>query len=158
MFKNLIPWQKKEENPLLSFRRNMDKLFEDFVDDFGGMKLASWPFGKDSFLPSVDVSEDAKSIQVSAELPGMTEKDVEVCLHNNVLTVKGEKKHEEEKKEQNYHCIERRYGSFHRSIPLPEEVETEKIEASFKNGILSIVIPKKETAQEKGKKIEIKTS
>lgn len=156
MFKNLIPWQKKEENPLVSFRHNIDRLFDDFVEDFGSMKLSPWPFAKGSFLPSIDVSEDEKSIQVNAELPGMTEKDIEVTLHDNVLTLKGEKKHEEEKKDQNYHCIERRYGSFHRSFPLPQEVEIEKIDASFKNGILSIAIPKKEGEKEKGKKIEIK--
>ncbi len=157
MFKSLIPWQKKEEHPLLSFRRNIDKLFEDFMDDFGSMKLSAWPLQK-NFLPDIDVSENDKAIQVTAELPGMTEKDVEVSLHDNVLTVKGEKKHEEEKKEHNYHCIERRYGSFHRTIPLPEEVETDKIDASFKNGILNILIPKKEGQIEKAKKIEIKTS
>lgn len=157
MFKNLIPWNKKEsEHPLVSFREKMDGLFEDFFGNFQNMGLWPTSFEKSDFLPRIDVSESDKEIHVNAELPGMTEKDIEVTLENNVLTVKGEKKQEEERKERNYYHVERRYGSFYRNIPIPGEVDTEKIEASFKNGVLNIIVPKKEAAQ-KGAKIKIDT-
>lgn len=157
MFKSLIPWNKKEsEHPIVSFREKMDNLFEDFFSNFQNMSFWPMPFEKSDFLPRIDVSESEKEIHVTAELPGMTDKDIEITLENNVLMVKGEKKQEEERKERNYYHVERRYGSFYRSIPIPAEVDTEKIDASFKNGVLNIVVPKKD-AEKKATKIKIET-
>lgn len=154
---NLMPWRSKEgEHPLLSLRRDMERVFEDFFHDFQNIALGRSPFEKSDFLPHIDVGENEKEIHVSAELPGMTEKDIEVTLENNILTIKGEKKAEEEHKNRDYRYMERRYGAFYRTIPIPDQVESEKIGAYFKNGILNIVLPKKEV-KAKGTKIDIKT-
>lgn len=160
MFGSLIPGRKKEtEHPMVSLKSRMDQLFDEFFRGFQEpMGLWSTPFAsleKSDFVPRVDVSENEKEIQLHAELPGMTEKDIQLTLDNGMLVVRGEKKQEEEQKDKNYHCIERRYGSFYRSVPITCEVETDKIEASFRNGVLSVVIPKKHSA-EKSTKIEIK--
>jgi len=163
--KNLIPRGKKEEenffHPLASFQKQMNSLFDDFFKGFGEWPLA--PFrgvgGKGEFMPRVDVAETDKDIKVTAELPGMTEKDVEVSLDpNNILTLKGEKHEEHEEKEEERHYVERRYGSFYRSIPLSTDVDETKIEASFKHGVLHISLPKKEVKTSQAKKIEIKAS
>ena len=158
MFKSLIPWRKKSEfeHPVVSLRERVDDLFDDFFKDFHSPSLWKSSFSQSDFMPKIDISESDKEISISAELPGMTEKDIEVTLEDNMLNIKGEKKHEEEKKEKNYHHIERRYGSFYRSIPISEVVDSEKIDASFKNGVLSIVLPKENTEKDR-KRIEVKT-
>ncbi|RJP23243.1 MAG: Hsp20/alpha crystallin family protein [Candidatus Abyssobacteria bacterium SURF_5] len=107
------------------------------------------------WAPAVDVYEDENNIFVKAELPGLTDKDIDVNVIDSNLVIKGEKKKEEERKEKNYYRIERTYGAFQRSIPLPTAVDTEKVKASFKSGILEIEMPKKEEA--KPKQIKVKT-
>lgn len=156
VYKSCTMVKEKNENPIVSLRNKMDNLFDDFFKDFHELSPWSSEFKNSNFLPSIDVSENEKEIQINAELPGLTEKDIEVNLQDNVLILKGEKKQEEEKKDKNYHHIERRYGSFYRSIPINEEVDTDKIKANFKNGVLNILIPKNESIKNK-KKIEIKT-
>lgn len=156
MFNSIIPWKKREEHAIMPLRERMNTLFDDFFKDFHSMSPWYSSFEKSEFIPSIDVSENEKEVQINAELPGMTDKDIEVHLQNNTLVLKGEKKQEQEKKEKDYHHIERRYGSFYRSIPMPEEVETEKIEANFKNGVLNIRIPKN-IKDKKETKIKIKT-
>lgn len=159
---NLVPWKwgekkvpvKQEQSyPVVGFQREMNKLFDDF---FNGFDLA--PFGESwgTFQPKVDVSEDDKKILIAAELPGLDESDIQVSLTHNVLTIKGEKKEEKEDKGKNYYRVERSYGSFQRSIPLPDEVETDKVEATFKKGVLNISLPKIAEAQKQRKKITIK--
>lgn len=117
-----------------------------FNEFFDGFDLA--PFGKsngwieEGALPKVDISESANSVQVTADLPGLDEKDVDVSLSDNHLIIRGEKKSEEEDKQQNYHWVERSYGSFHRSIPLPAEVDATNVDASFHNGVLKVVLQK----------------
>ena len=103
------------------------------------------------WTPSFDISETDDNFIVTAELPGMDAKDVQVTLTNGILTVKGERKHEKEEKEQNYHLKEMRVGSFSRSIRLPGDVKTEEVNATYKNGVLKLTLPKAET--EKVKKI-----
>ncbi len=105
--------------------------------------------------PSINISEDEKEIKVQAELPGMEAKDVDISLQDNNLVIQGEKKFEDEQKRDDYHRIERSYGSFYRSIPLPVKVDEENIKANFKNGVLNISLPKQEEAR--GKKIEIES-
>lgn len=147
---NLLPWKKKDEDvfrPLVSFQKRMNDLFEDFFHELPFSPVS----GKGAFSPVTDLAETDKEYQITLELPGLSEKDVEIFLDNDVLTIKGEKKQEE----RNYHYIERRYGSFYRSIQLPSKVNAEKIQASFKNGVLSITLPK-DVSSSAAKKIEIK--
>ena len=153
------PW-----NPLESLRREIDQAFQSFG-------LGPWPpaltrptFQADFFhdgswniAPAVDVSEKDKEFEVTAELPGLDEKDVEVKLANGNLTIKGEKKEEKEEREKDYYFSERRYGSFVRSFPLPEGVNADKIEASFAKGVLTIKLPKTAEAQAE-KKIPVKAA
>ncbi len=107
--------------------------------------------------PQFDVCETDDKIKVTAELPGMDEKDVDVTLENNVLTVKGEKKAEKEERKHNYYVSERSYGQFRRVVPLPMGIDEDKIKAKFKKGVLTVTLPKTEQAQKSGKSIEIST-
>ncbi|RME79424.1 MAG: Hsp20/alpha crystallin family protein [Chloroflexi bacterium] len=159
--KSLVPWKSKNvpvrriEDPFLAFRREMDRLFDEFFSGFGLTPFESQWGG---FQPRVDVAETDKEIKVSAELPGLDENDIEVTLTDDVLTISGEKKEEKEDKGRNYYRMERSYGSFSRSIPLPCQVEQDKVEATFKKGVLTITLPKTAEAQKERKKIAIKTS
>lgn len=106
-------------------------------------------------VPAVDVTEDDKAFHISAELPGLSEKDVELALNEDVLTLKGQKSQESERQESNYHVSERSYGSFQRSFTLPPSVDREKISAGFNKGVLTVTLPKSATAPTPQKKIEI---
>ena len=99
-------------------------------------------------FPTADVVAGEKECKITAELPGMSEKDLEIVLAGDVLTLKGEKKEEHEEKGENHHVSERRYGSFQRSFALPEDADPEKIEAAFKNGVLTVTLPKRPEAQQ----------
>lgn len=150
-----------------SFRSEMDRLF----DRFGGSFNIA-PFRRmfdatptprfatqfDFTIPAVDVSEDATSYKITAELPGMAEKDVEVKLSGDILTIKGEKRQEKEEKDKDYHMSERSYGVFERSFAVPKGVDREKIAADFSKGVLMLTLPKKPDAQPETKKIDVKGS
>jgi HSP20 family protein len=153
-------------SPFESLRHEVDQLFEDF--DRG-----SWmsPFRRSIFdiepfwrseaafaAPSVDIVEKDGAYEVTAELPGMDEKNIEVKLVNGGLTIKGEKQEEKEEKKKNYYLHERHFGSFERCFAVPEGVETDKIDASFKKGVLTVTLPKKPEAQKPEKKIEVKAA
>jgi HSP20 family protein len=153
-------------HPFGSLRREIDRLF----DDFG---LGMWrPFGRSLFAaeplfrrevtwattPAVDVVESEKAYEVTAELPGMDEKNIEVKVVGGNLTIKGEKQEEKEEKKKDYYLHERHFGSFERSFEVPESVDTGKIEASFKKGVLTVTLPKKAEAQKPAKKIEVKAA
>ena len=132
-------------------RREMDHLWDSFFDGTVEKRAR-----EDSvWLPSVDVSETKNDIVVKAEMPGMDPKDIDVSLSDGHLLIKGEKKHEKEEKEEDYHFVERSYGSFVRSVHLPKEVKHDKISASYKNGVLKVVLPKSEEAKTKGLKIKV---
>jgi len=133
----------------------MNRLFDDF---FRGADLMPARERLNRFVPSLDVRENDKEVTIKAELPGMDEKDVELLVTENSLTLKGEKKEEKEDKGKDYYHMERSYGSFQRVIPLPEGIDINKVEAKFKKGVLSINLPKLESARTKGKKIEIKSA
>ena len=127
----------------------------DFFDQFFGNKHPLTVFtDRDEWLPAVDISEDEKEYVVTAELPGMDVKDIDVTLSDGILTVKGEKKQEHEDKSEDYHRIERSYGAFHRSFRIPGRVKTEDVDANYKDGILKLTLPKAE--ESKTKKIEVK--
>jgi HSP20 family protein len=157
-----------ERGAFESLHRQIDRLFHDFERGFDVWR----PFGRSLLdlapawqteipwgtMPAIDVAEKDKEYEVTAELPGIDEKDVEVKVSNDVLTIKGEKKEEKEEKKKDYHFSERRFGSFQRSFRVPEGVDTDKIEASFKNGVLTVKLPKSTEAQKKEKKITVKAA
>ena len=135
---------------LIPRRRSMfpaDRFFDRFFDDFNrGEERA--------YVPAFDISENENEYIVKAELPGIDAKGLDIQFTNGLLTVKGEKKEEKEDKGENYHCVERRYGSFHRSFRIPDHIHVDKIDAGYKDGILTLTLPKDESS--KTKKIEVK--
>ena len=142
------------------FHSEIDRLFDDFMSDFGGWRTRlPRPFDTEQ-MPSIDVSETDKEVEVKADLPGMDEKDIEVSLSNGILTIKGERKAEKEDKDEkkNFHRVERSYGLYRRSIALPAEIDEDKVKASFDKGVLSVTMPKTAQAKSKVKKIAIKGS
>lgn len=144
----LTPWRPYGEIGRL--RRDIDDLWRRFFGETGGeTSLAEW-------MPSVDVSEEDDNILVKADLPGLEAKDIDINVSGDQLTIKGEKKTEEEKKEANYYSKERFFGTFHRAIRLPAEVDADKVDATFKNGVLDISLPKSDAS--KRKRIEVKSS
>lgn len=140
---------------LSTFQKEFNRMFDDF---FKGIEHTPSLFKKDLTLfdPSVDVSENEKEILVTAELPGVDEKDVELTISKNNLIIKGEKKKETEEKNKDYYRKEISYGSFRQVLPLPAEVDESKIEANYQKGVLKIKLPKTAKAQEETKKIPIK--
>ena len=152
--RDLIPWRRERlpvrreaQDPFLSFRQEMDRMFDEF---FEGQALAPWGQEWTGFAPSVDVVETDDEVKVTAELPGLDAQDVDVTVSHNTLTLKGVKKQEHEEKGEGYYRSERSYGSFQRSIPLPGTVETDEADAAFDKGVLTITFPK--AAAEKGRK------
>ena len=152
-----VPSRREEHQPFFGIQRDMNRLFDDFFRELEVAPLSAAGERLSRFVPSLDVRENDKEVHVQVELPGMDEKDVEILLTENSLTLKGEKKEEKEDKGKDYYHVERSYGSFQRVIPLPEGMDTQKAEAKFKKGILSISLPKLEQPKVKAKKIEIKT-
>ena len=151
--------------PFESLRRDIDRLFEDFAGGFwrspfprSFFDIAPLGRGEPSWTatPAVDVTETDKAYEVTAELPGMDEKNIEVNVANGVLTIKGEKQEEKEEKKKDYYLRERSFGSFQRAFQVPEGVDTDKIEASFKKGLLTVTLPKTPETQKAAKKIEVK--
>ncbi len=140
------------------WERDMDRMMEDF---FGRRTRPWWPerwFRGDELerrVPLVDVFEDKDEIVVKAEIPGMDKDNIEVNLTDHTLTIKGEKKKEDEIKEENYYRAERSYGSFIRTVELPAEVHTDKVKANFKNGVLEVRMPKTEAAKAKEIKVKV---
>lgn len=147
---SLIPWERRGE--LTRFRHEMDRLFGRFFESWSA-RFSSREGGR---APSVDVSETGKEVIVKAEIPGMNSKDIDVSVHGNVLTLRGERKKEHEEKGQNFHRIECSYGAFSRSIQLPAEVDVAKVKATYKYGVLKINLPK--TMAGRVKKIEVKAA
>ncbi|MFP3983532.1 MAG: Hsp20/alpha crystallin family protein, partial [Desulfurivibrionaceae bacterium] len=109
-----------------------------------------------TWSPRLDVSETDQAIEVVADLPGMNKEDIKVSMENNILTIQGERKEEEKKEDKNYHYVERKTGSFYRSFQVPAEIDEDNIEATFKDGVLYLTLPKTEEAKKKVSNIEIK--
>jgi HSP20 family protein len=151
-----------EWRPFESLRREVDRLFEDF-------QVGSWrsSFARNLFdlqplwrgeirAPAVDIVETDKVYEITAELPGMDESNIDVKFADGTLTIKGEKRDQKEEKNKDYYLSERHYGSFQRSFGVPDGVDADKIEANFKNGVLTVTLPKTPQAQKSEKKIAIK--
>jgi HSP20 family protein len=133
----------------------MDRMFEDFSRSFDIGPWSGWE--AEGFHPRTDVSETGDEVLVTAEMPGLEEKDFELNLTGDLLTLKGEKRHEREQKEKgSVHRIERSYGSFQRSIQLPCEVVAEKANAEFRNGVLTVTLPKAPSARRNVHRISVK--
>jgi len=152
-------------HPMAALRGQMDRLFDEFAGDWHVPSLRREFFDREPFRTPLwtrevvdvrfDLSETDKALEMTVELPGIDEKDVELVLSDGVLTIKGEKRAEKEEKEKDYYLSERRYGAFTRSMRLPESVDTGKIEATFDKGVLKIVAPKRAEAKAKKTKIAI---
>lgn len=134
--------------------RSLHDRFERLFDEFG--KLPAAGGAKALMAPRVDVKETDTGFELTAELPGVDKKDIDVRVSDNVVTIKGEKKSSREEKEKDYHLIERSFGSFQRSLSLPCDVDSKRVEASLTDGVLKLVLPKAEHVEEKVKKVEIK--
>ncbi|MFN3766967.1 Hsp20/alpha crystallin family protein [Ectopseudomonas guguanensis] len=155
------PWR-----PLENLRHQVDRLFEDFT-----RTPLHFPFGRTSFdiepfwkrgmighdIPAVDIAEKDKSFEITVELPGMEEKDIQIRLANGNLSISGEKKDEREETRKNYHLSERHYGSFERTFSLPKGIDVENIEANFSKGVLEISLPKRPEAVKPEKVIPVKS-
>lgn len=150
--------------PLASVRRDIDRFFEGLAPgfpraiDFDPFRRLSAAFdiGGGDLVPHVEVTEEKKSYQISAELPGVDEKDVSVTLQDHMLTVSGEKKSERKEEKKDYYLAERRYGSFRRSFRVPDDVDEDQISANFDKGVMTIVLPKLASAKPKGRQIPVK--
>ena len=156
----LIPWRSKrqesvpaETSPLTALRSEIDRLFEAFVrEPFGNLE---WPFGSErGWSPAVDIAEDDQEFTVRAEVPGLEPEDLDVSISGNSLVLAGEKKESSEKTEKDFYHAESRYGAFQRSIPLPQAVDPDKVDAEYVNGVLVIHLRKAPSAI--AKRIDVK--
>jgi HSP20 family protein len=155
---SLIRWNPARElatwpSELWNMQREINRLFDNFFR--GGMQ-DDGSFGLSSWTPAVDIAEHDNEFVVKVELPGVSKDDVKITLESNILTIRGEKKQDRETKEENYHRLERMYGSFQRSFTLPSTVRSDKIDATFKDGILTITLPKAEEARPKQIEVKVK--
>ena len=133
---------------VVTMQNRLNSLFRDLNDSDSPLTTAA-------FVPAVDIYEDEKKVMLKLEVPGIDEKDLDVSVENNTLTVKGERKFESEEKEENFHRIERRYGSFYRAFTLPSTVDTEHVQAKYNAGVLKLELLKKPEAQPKQIKISV---
>ena len=148
----LLPKRQEPGHPGTSLQREMNRLF----DDFFGRDFFVEPFrGLGEWRPAVDVAETDTSIIVKADLPGLDVKNLDVSLRGDILTIKGEKKEEKEEKTKSFHRVERHYGSFERSVRLPTAVKADQVQASFKDGVLHIELPKTEESKQKSIRIKV---
>jgi HSP20 family protein len=163
--RELIPWSRSREiapgrrdveHPFLALQREMDRLFEEFWRGFDMPMLGRGDRGAGLMSPRIDVREDGKSIVVTAELPGMDENDIQVTVSDSALVIEGEKKSDVEESERGYRYAERSFGSFRRVVPIDVAVMGDKVEASFRNGVLTVVLPKTPEAESKFRKIKVK--
>ena len=148
MARELTLWRPFRE--LEKMRREMDHLWDYFFEErpVKREEIGQW-------LPSLDLSETKDEFVVKAEVPGIDPKNIDISLSEGMLTIKGEKKQEKEEKDENYHFVERSYGSFIRSVRLPGQVQGDKVKASYKDGVLKVALPKSEEARKKEIKIKV---
>jgi HSP20 family protein len=150
MTNNVTRWTPSQQQAAIA-REPFYRLFDTYFSDAAGEELATR-----AWTPPVDIQETDDAYQIQAELPGMKKEDIQITLENNILRVSGERKWEKDVKKENYHRIERSYGTFTRSFALPNQVSADKVQAKFDSGVLSITVPKAEVA--KPRRIEIGAS
>jgi HSP20 family protein len=158
---DLTPWRRSgltplARDPFFNFRREMDRLFDDFFTPAAeGRSFAS--AGEAAVRPMIDVDETEQAYTVTAELPGIAEQDIELNLRDNALTISGEKRSEHTEGEGGRRYTERSFGRFSRTIPLDTEVDAERVQATCRNGVLTVTLPKNDRAQQKNRRIEIRS-
>jgi len=141
--------------PILRRTGSLGRPERDFIDRFfGDFSLPSIAFEDTEWVPAFDVSETDKELIVKAEVPGIDKKDINITVSDGILTIEGEKKHEKKADNEQYHRVERRYGTFFRTMQIPDEVEADKVDATYKDGVLNIRLPKSGAVHPR--KIEIK--
>ena len=145
----IVRWEPLRD--LLASQREFDRLFREAFSP----TLSEGEVSTRTWAPAVDIFENGDSLVLKAELPGINPDDVEICVEDNTLYLKGERKFEKEVKEQNYHRVERSYGTFTRSFSLPNSVDADKVGANYKDGVLTLTMPKKEEAKPKTIKINV---
>lgn len=159
-FRSLVPWRSRSDSParrgdfqepFVAFRREMERMFDEFFDNFPGRALGSWS----AVTPHIDLNETDKELIVTAELPGLDDKDFEVTVSGDVVTLKGEKRAEHEEKRGDAHYVERRFGAFARAIRLPFEPRDAKIDAKYDKGVLTIRVPKPAELQRPARRIDV---
>lgn len=141
-------------DPFLSLHREMNRLFEEVLRGGGMMQGGGQGIAGSMIAPQINVSETASEIRVTAELPGVTGNDIQIDLNDDILVIRGEKKFEREDERENFHFVERSYGTFQRALQLPMAVDPEKVHASFENGILTVTLPKT-AQQERSHRIQV---
>jgi HSP20 family protein len=156
--------KKRWEHPFLALQQASNRLFEEFFRDYDLTPFETrnfWDLSTkvaESDWPFVDMSETEKEVVIAAEIPGVDKNDIDISISENRITIRGEKNQQEEKAGRNYYRFERSYGSFQRSFSLPCEIETEKVDATFKEGVLHIKLPKTAKAQERIKRITVRAA
>jgi HSP20 family protein len=153
---NKLAKRGDEAHPLSSLQQAMNSLFDNFWQDFGSFP-ATPTFAAGMFNPNMDVSEREGHYVITAELPGLSEKDLDISLHNGVLTLRGEKKEEHDERSKGRYLMERTYGAFHRSVTLPGDAVEDGIDATFKNGVLTVQVPRSKEPPPGSRKIDVKT-
>lgn len=146
----IVKWDPFRD--IITLRERMDRMFEDSLSRFRMPEEATMPT---FWSPSVDIYETDENIVLKAELPGVDKKEVSVEVKDNTLVLKGERKREKEVKEENYHRVERSFGTFMRSFSLPVSVKQDQVKAKFKDGVLEVTLPKAEEAKPKQVKVEV---
>jgi len=162
MARSLIPWKRRpsalareeEGHPFELLHRQMNQLFDDFFQDAGRGWMTS-PLGRDDLRPDFEIEQGTDAITVTADLPGLEEKDIEVSLDENVLTVSGERSEETRDEKPNRVLSERRYGAFRRSFELPSGLDPDQVRAAFKRGVLTITIPRTPEAKAPSRRIPV---
>ena len=149
----ILPWKRKKGNHSNEFRREIDNLYDRFFEP--NFLPSSYIFGEGKWDPTLDISEGRKDITVKAEIPGIEAKDFDISIDGRLLTIKGEKKQEQKEEEETYYRVERSYGYFNRTIQLPTEVNPNKVDATYKRGILKIRLRK--SKENESKRIKITT-
>jgi HSP20 family protein len=149
----IMKWEPRRE--LDNVQRSMRRIFEDFDRNFFNLTPLTT---QGNFAPTVDINEDKDNLYFIAELPGLDPQDVKLTISDGVLSIRGEKKREEEHHDRNFYRMERSYGEFVRQFALPEDIKEEDIQADFKNGVLEVVVPKKEPAKPKEREVRINSS
>ena len=162
--RDIAPWwgssgsnaKSVEESPIAHLHQEMDRMFDRFLENY------RTPFGRkngnEKLTPDMDVVETDEALEAKFDLPGLDEKDLDVNLTDDVLTIKGKKETEKEETEKEYHRVERSYGTYYRAIRLPCEVDASKVTAQFSKGVLTVYLPKAESAKSKSKKVEVKAA
>ena len=148
--------------PISQLHREIDRLFDEAFRGFPGVFRSRWDWPEETpviLSPSLDIKESENDYLITVEVPGVAKEDVDIRVEGNRLTIRGEKKQEKKEEKENYHCVERHYGSFERTLTLPQDANAEDINANFKNGVLTVDIKRKAHSAPKGeKKIEVKAA